>query len=126
MSACRAKTRNGKRCAAPAGKSGYCSFHDPALAAKRTAGRKLGGHQRVAPKVADPTSVPSQIRDVAGVMALLDAACKDTLAQENTSKRTRGLVQIAMTYLKALEVGELETRLEAIEEALKLRGANSP
>jgi len=117
---CKGRRRDGRPCPNAAGESGYCFTHDPARGRERAQARKRGGERRRVPHVADWSTVPKQIRDVPGVMALLDVAALDTLAQENSAQRSRALVGVALAYLKALEVGELESRLEAIEQALKL------
>lgn len=116
---CKSKTRDGRPCPNAAGASGYCFTHDPTLAAERTAARKLGGWHRTTPKVADPKSVKVPIRDIPGVLAVLDVAVLDTMALDNSSERSRALTGVALAYLKALEVGALEERLAAIEQALK-------
>lgn len=117
---CKAKTKLSKPCPNPAGESGYCFSHDPAKASERTQARRLGGWLRHTRKVADPKVVPAQIRDVAGVLALLDYTLKDTFEQDNSEKRTRALVALAAAYLGALQIGQLEERVRRIEEALSL------
>jgi hypothetical protein len=117
---CKAKRRDGTPCPNAASESGYCFTHDPARGAERAAARKRGGQRRRVPKVADTSTVQTPIRDMSGVLAILDVATLDTLAQENSAQRSRALVGVAMAYLKALEVGEMEERLETIEQALKL------
>jgi hypothetical protein len=118
---CQAKTGDGKPCGGYANASGYCFTHDPTRGKERAEARRKGGQNRLTPKFADASMVKTPIRAVAGVMSLLDVATIDTLAQDNSALRTRGLVSIALAYLKALEVGEIEARLEAIESALKQR-----
>jgi hypothetical protein len=119
---CKGKTKSGQPCQATAGADGFCTFHSPAHGAARAIGRKRGGQRHRVPHVADPSSVKTPIRDVSGVMALLDVAAIDTLAQENSAQRTKALVAVALAYFRGLEVGEIEQRLEAIEQALKLGG----
>jgi hypothetical protein len=118
---CKAKTRNGERCPNAASEGGYCFTHDPTRGQERAQARRKGGQHRHTPKVADASMVKIPIRNVAGVMTLLDVATIDTLAQDNSAQRTRALVGVALAYFKGVEVGELEARLEAIERAFKLR-----
>lgn len=82
---CKAKTKDGRPCTSPAGESGYCFTHDPARGRERAQARKRGGERRRVPHVADSSAVKTPIRDVPGVMALLDVAAIDTLAQENSA-----------------------------------------
>ena len=119
---CKGHRRDGRPCPNAAGESGYCFTHDPARGQERAEARKRGGQRQRVPHVADPASVKTPIRDVPGVMALLDVAALDTLAQENSAQRTKALVAVALAYFRGLEVGEVEQRLEAIEQALKLGG----
>jgi len=43
--------------------------------------------------------------------------------QENSAQRSRTLISLALAALKALEVGELEERLAALELAYKEAGS---
>jgi hypothetical protein len=117
---CKAKLKSGNPCPNAAGESGYCFVHDPARGKERAEARKRGGQRHRTSKVADSSAVKTPIRDVPGVMQLLDVAALDTLAQENSPQRTRALVAVALAFFKGLEVGEIEQRLAAIEAALKL------
>src|SRR3970040_2272507 len=108
---CKAIKRNGAHCPNAAGESGYCFTHDPARGKERAQARKRGGERRRVPHVADSSTVKTPIRDVPGVMQLLDVAAIDTLAQENSGQRTKALVAVALAYFRGLEVGEVEKRL---------------
>jgi hypothetical protein len=121
MTKCKAKTKSGIPCPNRPGASGYCFTHDPSRGAERAKARKRGGASRLVAKVADTSTVKTPIRDIAGVLSILDVATVDTLALYNSGERTRALVGVAMAYLKAFEVGEMESRLAAIEQALKVK-----
>lgn len=118
---CKATRRDRTPCPNAAGESGYCFTHDPARGKERAEARRRGGEHHRTPKVADSSAVKTPIRDVPGVMQLLDVAALDTLAQENSPQRTKALVAVALAFFKGLEVGEIEQRLGAIEMALKMR-----
>ncbi len=49
------------------------------------------------------------------------AAVTDTLSLENSIARSRTIAYLAQVTLKALEVGELEERLQTLEATLKPR-----
>jgi len=116
---CNATTARGRPCGAPAQQGRpYCFAHDPDRAAERTDARRLGGHNRRTPKVGDAGEYPTRLRSVADVQAVLERALVDTWAQENSGQRTQALVRLAQGALKALEVGELEERLAALEARL--------
>ena len=106
VSQCKARKRNGKRCPNPASASGYCFTHDPARSAERSAARKRGGfNRRTAARVSGAEAV--QIKDIADVWQL-----------ENSPARGRVLLGAADTAMRALQVGELEERVKALETRL--------
>lgn len=111
---CKAKTRTGARCPNNAGKSGYCFTHDPNRAQERRRARALGGYHRAAPRVSG--DVPIVIATVADVLALVNATIADTWVLENSPARSRALLSCAEAALRALEIGELEERVKALEE----------
>ena len=112
----------------PVAGSRRCFAHDPARGRDRAAARKRGGRNRRAPAPsADGRSGgadrgPVALRDVASVQALLEATVTDTIAQENSAQRSRTLGYLLGIALKALEVGELEERLAALEAHLSPAG----
>lgn len=118
---CQAKNRNGEPCSAAANGDGFCFTHDATKGKERALARRKGGLSRITPHVADASIVPKQTRTVEGVMVILDYALQETLALPNTIQRGRLLVSIAGGYLETIKIGELEKRLEAIENAMSLR-----
>jgi len=117
---CTATTADGKRCRAPAlqGRP-FCFAHDPERAQERADARQRGGYNRRTPKATDPEGYPTRLRSVGDVQAVLERALADTWAQENSGARTQALVRLAHGALKALEVGDLEGRLAALEARLE-------
>jgi hypothetical protein len=61
------------------------------------------------------------LRDVKDVQSLLERTAADALALVNSNTRNRSLAAIAKVALRANEVGELQERLEALEEKLDAR-----
>lgn len=93
-------------------------MHDPALRAQRKAARSAGGkarHHRHITWADEEIRAAVRIRSVADVLALLERATVDELRLENSHNRNRTIASLATAALKALEVGELERRLEALE-----------
>jgi len=118
---CKAITKSGQPCKAkPAAGSDYCAFHDPAWAAEIAQARKRGGYNRRTPKSTEGTG-PERLRTPEDVQALLEEVLENTRLQENSAQRSRTLISLGLAALKALEVGELEERLEALEVAYKER-----
>jgi hypothetical protein len=121
---CQATKRNGEPCNAAANETGFCFTHDATKGAERAAARRKGGLQRITPHVANASLVPKETRSIGGVMIILDYALQESLALPNGIQRGRLLVSIAHGYIEALKVGELEQRLEAVENAMNLRKQN--
>jgi hypothetical protein len=109
----------------PVGDTDHCFAHDPARAADRARARKQGGHQRHAGtartegrgRAAAPREVVT-LGSVADVRTLLERTVGDTLALDNSPQRSRTIGGLLGVALKALEVGELEARVAALEERL--------
>lgn len=116
---CQALTKSGQPCGAkPAAGQAFCAFHDPGRAAEQAQARKRGGYNRQTPKAAG-ASGPANLRDPEAILALLEEVLADTRLQENSAQRSRTLISLALAALKALEAGELEERLAALELAYK-------
>ncbi len=121
---CEATKQNGEPCNAPASVSGFCFTHDVAKGKERAIARRNGGLRRITPHVADASLVPKETRSISDVMIILDYALQESLVLSNSIQRGRLLVSIAHGYIEALKVGEMEGRLEAVENALNLRKEN--
>ena len=118
---CQATKRNGEPCNASASANGFCFTHDATKGKERAIARRNGGLRRITPHVADAQLVPKQTRSIEGVMTILDYVLQELLVLQNSIQRGRLLVSIAHGYIEALKVGEIEGRLEAVENALSLR-----
>src|SRR5262245_2276183 len=118
---CKGKNSHGKPCGAFAGASGYCFMHDAAKGQERALARRSGGLSTKKLHNGNASRLPSEIRTMEGVFAVLDYALQESIVLDNSIQRGRLLVSIAHGYIEALKVGELEKRLEALEIALKLK-----
>jgi hypothetical protein len=121
---CQATNKSGEPCNAAANETGFCFAHDATKGAARAIARRKGGLQRITPHAADVSIVPKETRTIADVMIILDYALQESLVLSNSIRRGRLLVSIAHGFIEALKVGELEIRLESIENALNLRKQN--
>ena len=120
---CTATNKNGKPCAGYARPDSLCCWaHDPALAARRQAGRSAGGRARHGRKLAATTFSddrgPVRICTVTDILSLLERAAHDLMTLENSISRARALTGVAVAALKALEVGEIENRIAVLEGAV--------
>ncbi|MBK8810463.1 MAG: hypothetical protein IPN69_06965 [Acidobacteria bacterium] len=118
---CQKTKRNGEPCQMAASESGFCFTHDPSRGKERADARRKGGMLKAVPHIADKSLVPDRVRSIDGVLSVLDYTLKETLGLANGVQRGRLLVSLAHGYIEALKTGELEQRLEAIEQAMKLR-----
>jgi len=121
---CNAKNRRGEPCNASANGNGFCFTHDASRGKERAIARRNGGLRRITPHVADASLVPKATRSISDVMIILDYALQESIVLSNSIQRGRLLVSIAHGYIEALKVGEMEGRLEAVENALNLRKEN--
>ena len=95
--------------------SDRCFIHDPARGAERAAARRLGGLRRRAGHGGDLAGLPSQVRTMGDVLAVLDYALGEITYLENSVSRARALVSLASAYTDAIKTGEFEQRLQALE-----------
>ncbi len=104
-----------------AGEMGFCFAHDPAKAQERAIARRKGGMAKLASSPGNKELIPRQVRSIEEMMTILDYALCETLALSNGIQRGQLLISIARGYIEAVKVGEQEQRLEAVEQALKIR-----
>lgn len=110
---CSAKNRNGERCGAWAVAGGEkCALHlDPERAAQM--GSK---HGRRAAAVPQPDAVPMEPPKTAGdVRDALANAMAQVHARKMDAKTANALAYLGTSLLRAIEVSDLESRLDALE-----------
>lgn len=117
--------QNGERCqSAPLQDGEFCFWHSPDHAEEAAEARRLGGLRRRREKITSGAYDFEHLGSVVQVKRLLEIAVLDTLGLENSVARSRTLAYLAQVALKALEVGELEGRLAALEESFRPRLQN--
>jgi len=122
MRACKALKEDGSRCQSPPLLDGdFCLMHSPEHAEEMAEARRLGGLRRRREKAVSGAYDFDGLADAGQVRRLLEIAVLDTLSLENSVARSRTLAYLAQVALKALEVGEFEERLEALERAVAPR-----
>jgi len=122
MRACKGLKEDGSRCQAPPLLDGdFCLMHSPEHAEEMAEARRLGGLRRRREKAVSGAYDFDGLADVAQVRRLLEIAVLDTLSLENSVARSRTLAYLAQVALKALEVGELAERIEALERLVAPR-----
>jgi len=122
MRACKGLKEDGSRCQAPPLLDGdFCLMHSPEHADEVAEARRLGGLRRRREKAVSGAYDFDGLADVVQVRRLLEVAVFDTLSLENSVARSRSLAYLAQVALKALEVGEFEQRLDALERLVAPR-----
>jgi hypothetical protein len=121
MRLCTATTGSGQPCQmAPLEGATLCFQHSPTTARERAEARKKGGRNRsrVSP-AGDPG--PVDLGSADAIRELLAEETRATLQRSPSDTRARTVVALLTLAVKLLEVGELEARLEALEEQLRTR-----
>ena len=114
---CQARRRDGSPCKADAhpGKR-FCCFHNPALAAERTEGRRKGGVARTRTAVTLPADTPDlPLRSVGDIVRALGLTFNHVRTGRLDARVGNCLGVLAGVLLRAVEVGELEERIAALE-----------
>ena len=96
----------------------FCIMHDPEHAEEMAEARRLGGMRRRREKAVQGAYEIEGLETVGQIQRLIEIAVMDTLSLENSIARSRALAYLAQVALKALESGELEERLVALETAV--------
>ena len=115
---CKQTTKTGKRCQARPIKGGdYCFTHSPKHAAARAAAHKLGGERTRTPHGASLDLIPKDINTIQDARQILLYTLQEILPMENSIARARVLIALFDSFAKAIEIGELENRIAALEQA---------
>ena len=83
--------------------------------------RRLGGKRRRRERIVSEAYDFGGLASVGSIRRLVEVAVLDTFGLENSVARNRTIAYLAQLALKALEVGELEKRLAALEFAVRPR-----
>ena len=118
--ACTYLMPSGRPCrATPLRDEPYCFWHAPETAEEAAEARRIGGLHRRKKKTVASIYGFGGLRTIEDNQALLETAAIETLAIENSIARNRTLASIAATGAKLIEVGDLQTRIELLEAAVR-------
>ena len=115
---CQAQKADGTPCRGTARPSGFCTFHDPELAQKRAEARRAGGRSRSRGAAVLPDAEDLPARTIGDVTALLAVTINDVRTGRVDSRIANAIGYLSSVLLRALQDGELETRLAALETRL--------
>ena len=119
---CNAHAAGGAPCqATPIHESDFCFWHDPEHAEAAAEARRLGGLRRRKEGTIAGAYDFEGLGSVPEIRRLVEIVVTDALSMENSIARGRLLIAGAQVAAKLLEVGELETRVEALEATLTPR-----
>ena len=119
---CIFRLSSGRQCkAAPLKDSEFCWVHSPERAKDVQEARRLGGLRRKRESTISGAYQFESLDSVDGIRRIVLIAVLDALSMENSMSRARTLAYLAQVALRMLEVGDIESRVEALEEMAKVR-----
>jgi len=119
---CRERTKSGEQCRqSPLRNGELCFWRDPEHAEAAAEARRLGGLRRRKEGTIAGAYDFEGLGSVPEIRRLVEIVVTDALSMENSIARGRLLIAGAQAAAKLLEVGELETRVEALEATLTPR-----
>ncbi len=109
---CTATRKDGSPCTVRALASGYCTFHDPALRETTSAARRNGGRNS-----SNAARAQKRIpRDLGELSRRLFEALDEVHRGDLDHRKATAMASLAGQIIRAQEAGELEQRLQALEE----------
>lgn len=117
---CKGVTLSGKPCGMkPIAGGAYCFNHAPGQARARAEARKRGGENRHTPHYADASQLPAEVKTLDDARGLLGYTLAEVVGMDNSIARARVLLALFDSFIKSFEVGELEQRIQALEQRTK-------
>ena len=117
---CKARNDRGDACrAAPLREGDFCVFHDPEHAEVVQEARRAGGQRRKREATIATAYDFQGLTSVQEIRRLIEVAAFDALNLDNNISRVRALGYLAQVSVTLLEKGELEERLQAVENAIE-------
>ena len=117
--ACTYQMPEGRACrATPLRDEPLCFWHAPGTADELAEARRMGGFHRRKKRTVATIYGFGGLRSIEDNQALLETIAVETLGLENSIARNRALTAIVATGAKLIELGDLATRVAAIETAL--------
>jgi hypothetical protein len=118
---CKATTRDGSRChAAALPGSDFCFFHDPSRAAERREAQALGGRQNRM-KVLGAAAPDVKVEGCQDVVALMSETINQVRKGLIDPRVANTVGYLANVLIRAVQQGELETRMAELEALVKSR-----
>jgi hypothetical protein len=117
--ACSYQMPDGRPCrATPLRDEPFCFWHSPDTTEELTEARRMGGLHRRKKRTVATIYGFGGLRSIEDNQGLLETIAVETLGLENSIARNRALTSIVATGARLIELGDLATRVAAIEAAL--------
>ena len=116
---CRAMNQAGAPCSAQALPSGWCRWHDPALAADRAVWSRKGGEARSNRRRA-LAKLPDDLMSLRSVQALLCGVLRDVTAGRIEAGVANASASVARAIAAVAQAGDMEDRVAELERAAGL------
>src|SRR5664280_591124 len=114
--ACSFEMPDGRACrAAPLREEAFCFWHSPDTADDLAEARRMGGLHRRKKRTVAAIYGFGGLRSIEDHQALLETVVIETLTLENSIARNSAVTRMIATGAKLIELGDLATRLAAIE-----------
>jgi hypothetical protein len=127
VSQCRHVKNDGSRCGANAqAESELCFFHDPGMADQRAAARRAGGTERSRKVLFAPNTTVKELRTIADVVDLVGETINQVRRGQLDMKIANTVGYLSGILLTALDKGQLEQRLAALEAIVEAQGSSVP
>ncbi|MDP9357795.1 MAG: hypothetical protein M3R02_21405 [Chloroflexota bacterium] len=122
---CKGANAAGQPCdAKPVRPSGWCYWHDLALEAERTEGRRKGGAAR-SNRARAKKRLPAESLTLQEVQGLLSVALKGVLAGRIEPGIANASANVARAIAAVAQAGEIEERITALEAAAQIGGKSA-
>ena len=119
MRACSYQMPEGRPCrAAPLRDQAFCFWHTPEREEDATEARRMGGLHRRKKRTVATIYGFGGLRSIEDHQALLETITIETMALENSLARNSAVTRMIATGAKLIELGDLESRIAAIEATL--------
>ena len=122
---CKATTKDGPGCQTSAMPgSDFCFFHDPDKADERFEARAAGGRQnRMKTLSADAPDL--KVESCQDVVSLISETINQVRKGELDPRVANAVGYLANVLIRAVEQGDIEDRIEALESAVKMKSRPS-
>ena len=116
MAKCNSKNSRGEPCKMAAVKGDrYCFNHSPSTRRAQAEARKRGGMAQKTPHFAEAAQLPQDVTTLEEARKIITYTLAEVAGMDNSIARARVLLALFDSFVKSIEIGELESRIAALE-----------